>query len=124
MMEILLSSALLVLALALLRRLLRGRIDPRLQYGLWLLVALRLLIPGTLFILPVSLSGAAAHLGVSIVEALPEKDASQKQESSTSAALPREDAPSAAVPEENVSVSALSGESSSASPEDTAALLP
>lgn len=60
MTEILLSSALLVLALALLRRVLRGRIDPRLQYGLWLLVALRLLIPGALFPAPVSIAGAAA----------------------------------------------------------------
>ncbi len=60
MTEILLSSAVLVLALALLRRVLRGRIDPRLQYGLWLLVALRLLIPGALFPAPVSIAGAAA----------------------------------------------------------------
>ena len=121
MMEILLSSALLVLVLALLRRLLRGRIDPRLQYGLWLLVALRLLIPGALFTLPVSLSGAAAQLGASIVEALPEKDASPEQESGASAVLPQEDASSSAVTGESVSVSTPSGDSAPASPEDTAA---
>ena len=58
MIEVLLTSSVLILALALLRRGLRGRIDPRLQYGLWLLVALRLLIPGSLFPAPVTVSGA------------------------------------------------------------------
>lgn len=121
MMEILLSSSLLVLVLALLRRLLRGRIDPRLQYALWLLVVLRLLIPGTLFTLPVSLVDTAALVGQSIAEALPEKDVYQEQESDTSAALPREDAPSAAVPEESVFVSVPSEVPSPTYPEDTAA---
>lgn len=73
MTEILLSSSLLILALALLRRLLRGRIDPRLQYGLWLLVALRLLIPGTLFTMPVSIAGAAENLRESVSLALQEQ---------------------------------------------------
>lgn len=58
MMEALLTSSVLILALALPRRALRGRIDPRLQYGLWLLVALRLLIPGSLFPAPVTVAGA------------------------------------------------------------------
>ena len=59
------------MVLALLRRLLRGRMDPRLQYALWLLVALRLLIPGTLFPAPVSVAGAAEDLRVSIQQAFP-----------------------------------------------------
>ena len=42
MTEVLVSSTVLILALAALRLLLRGRIDPRLQYALWLLAALRL----------------------------------------------------------------------------------
>lgn len=58
MIEALLTSSVLILALALPRRALRGRIDPRLQYGLWLLVALRLLIPGSLFPAPVTVAGA------------------------------------------------------------------
>ena len=41
MKEILLTSSFLILALSLLRRLLRGRISPTLQYALWLLVAAR-----------------------------------------------------------------------------------
>ena len=103
MTEILLASSLLVLALALLRRLLRGRIDPRLQYALWLVVALRLLIPGTLFTLPVSLVDTAALLRQSVVETLPAEDVSPAGEDSPSTALPQEDAPSAAAPEDGVS---------------------
>lgn len=44
-LEVLISSSVLILALALLRILLRGKISPRLQFGLWLLVAVRLLVP-------------------------------------------------------------------------------
>ena len=87
MTEILLSSSLLILALALLRQLLRGRIDPRLQYGLWLLVALRLLIPGTLFTLPVSVADAAVYLGQSIREALPAEVLSQGPEGGAAVTL-------------------------------------
>ncbi len=43
-LEVLISSSVLILALALLRILLRGKISPRLQFGLWLLVAVRLLV--------------------------------------------------------------------------------
>ena len=39
MTEVLVSSTVLILALAALRLLLRGKIDPRLQYALWLLAA-------------------------------------------------------------------------------------
>ena len=45
MKTILLTSSLLILLLAALDPLLRGRIKPQVQYALWLLVALRLLIP-------------------------------------------------------------------------------
>ena len=41
MLEILISSTVLILALTALRFLLRGKINPRLQYALWLLAALR-----------------------------------------------------------------------------------
>lgn len=49
MKAILITSSILILLIAALRPLLRGRIDPRIQYALWLAVALRLLIPGNLF---------------------------------------------------------------------------
>ena len=45
MRAILLTSSVLILALVLLRTLLRGHISLRLQYALWLLVAVRLLVP-------------------------------------------------------------------------------
>lgn len=57
MAEWVLSSSILILLILLLRFLLRGRIDPRLQYALWLLVLLRLLLPVALFESPVSAAG-------------------------------------------------------------------
>ena len=45
MKSVLIASSILIMLLAALRPLLRGKIDPRLQYALWLVVALRLLIP-------------------------------------------------------------------------------
>ena len=48
MLEILISSTVLILALAALRVFLRGKLNPRLQYALWLLAALRLLLPVSL----------------------------------------------------------------------------
>lgn len=45
MLEWIVSSSALILAVALLRRLLRGKIGPRLQYALWLIVLARLLVP-------------------------------------------------------------------------------
>ena len=72
MTEIILTSSILILLLAALRRVLRGRIDPRVQYALWLLVAARLLIPGTLFTAPVSVMGAAEDIRTSIRETFPD----------------------------------------------------
>lgn len=62
MIEIILSSSLLILLLAGVRKILRGRINPGLQYALWLLAAARLLIPGTLFTAPVSVAGAVQDM--------------------------------------------------------------
>ncbi len=71
MIETLLSSSALILALTALRRLLRGRISARLQYALWLLVLIRLLVPMSFFQNPVSVATAAAP-AVERVEALSE----------------------------------------------------
>lgn len=62
MTDALLPASVLILVIALLRRLLRGRISPRVQYALWLLAAARLLLPGPLFPAPVSVAGAAEEL--------------------------------------------------------------
>ena len=66
MMEVLVSSTVLILALTALRFLLRGRISPRLQYALWLLVALRLLLPGTLMKSPVSVMNAVPDVSAAV----------------------------------------------------------
>ena len=47
-LELLVTSSVLILALLVLRQLLRGRISRRLQYSLWGLAALRLLLPFSL----------------------------------------------------------------------------
>ena len=45
MAEWIISSSVLILAVVLLRRVLRGKLSPRLQYALWALVLVRLLVP-------------------------------------------------------------------------------
>lgn len=70
MNEIILTSSVLILFIAALRRLLRGRISPTLQYALWLLVAARLLIPGTLFSAPVTLVGLAEEVHSAVVDSI------------------------------------------------------
>ena len=66
MTEVLVSSTVLILALAALRLLLRSRINPRLQYALWLLAALRLLLPVPLVSSPVSVMNAAADVPAAV----------------------------------------------------------
>ena len=58
------STCLLVLVCLALRQLLRGRVDPRLTYGLWLLVALRVLIPFSPIHSPVSVDGLVEQTGL------------------------------------------------------------
>lgn len=70
MMEIILTSSVLILALALLRCPLRGRVSPTVQYALWLLAAARLLIPGTLFTAPVTVLGAADRVQTTIEQVI------------------------------------------------------
>ena len=64
MLEILISSSVLILVLAILRLALRERISARLQYALWLLVLVRLLVPVSFFHSPVSVAEAAAPVTV------------------------------------------------------------
>ena len=60
------SSCALVLVLLLLRRLLRGKISPRLQYALWALVLVRLL-------LPVSLGSSTVSVASLLQQSAPEE---------------------------------------------------
>ena len=45
MISFILTSSAMILAILLLRRISRGKLSPQLTYGLWLLVAVRLLMP-------------------------------------------------------------------------------
>ena len=67
-LEVLVSSSILILALALLRLLLRGKISPRLQYGLWLLVAVRLLVPVSVGASPASVMNYVPQRAVTALE--------------------------------------------------------
>lgn len=69
MLEILISSSVLILVLALLRLVLRDKVSARLQYALWLLVLVRLLVPVSFFRSPVSVAELTAP-AVTRVEAL------------------------------------------------------
>lgn len=62
MKEILITSSVLIVVIALVRTLFRGKIDLRYQYFLWLLVALRLLLPVSLFPSPVSILNGVADM--------------------------------------------------------------
>lgn len=93
MLEWILSSCVLILAVVGLRYLLRGRLSLRLQYAMWLIVLLRLL-------LPVSLGSSR----VSVTNALPQgvpvfSEASEPADTldltQTAADLPYTEAPSA-----------------------------
>lgn len=61
MIEIIITSSVLILIIIAMRYLLRGKISSRLQYALWALVALRLLLPFSLF-----------ESSVSVMNAIPE----------------------------------------------------
>lgn len=60
MLEVLLSSSVLIAVLAVMRPLLRGHVRPGLQYALWLAVLVRLLIPVSFFDSSVGVAAAAA----------------------------------------------------------------
>lgn len=58
MIEVLITSSLLITAIALLRALLKNRVSARLIYALWLVAALRLMLPFSLFDSPMSVMNA------------------------------------------------------------------
>ena len=85
MLEILISSTVLILALAALRFLLRGKISPRLQYALWLLAALRLLLPVSLVRSPVSVMNAVPDVPAAVQRLTAPEDRRAPQTDSTQA---------------------------------------
>lgn len=58
MTELMITSSVLILVVILLRHFLKGKISLRLQYALWALVLIRLLVPVTLFESPFSVMNA------------------------------------------------------------------
>ena len=68
MLEMLLTSSALIAVILLVRRLFRSRLSLRLRYALWLLAAVRLLVPGSLFTAPVSIAGSAAPVAERLEE--------------------------------------------------------
>ena len=70
MKEILLTSSVLILALLLLRVLFRSAVSRRVQYALWLLVLVRLLVPVHLPAVNFSLLTAAEPVGQAMTEQL------------------------------------------------------
>ena len=68
MTEWIITSSLLILIVLLVRRLFRGKLSLRLQYALWLVVLVRLLIPGTV-----------AQTGLSVLNYLPRTEVEVSQ---------------------------------------------
>lgn len=52
MREAIISSSVLIVCIILLRRICKGKISAKLQYALWLVVALRLTVPGIAYVFP------------------------------------------------------------------------
>lgn len=68
MTEWIITSSLLIAIVLLVRRLFRGKLSLRLQYALWLVVLVRLLIPGTV-----------AQTGLSVLNYLPRTEVEVSQ---------------------------------------------
>ena len=88
---------------------LRQHVRARALYVVWLILALRLVIPGTLFTMPVSVAGAAADLRESVSLALQERSSPSSDtqpDTSVSSPLPEKDSHSSALPEESTDSSA------------------
>lgn len=98
LLEVLVSSSVLILALSAMRLVLRGKISPRLQYGLWLLAAVRLLVP-------VSIGESPA----SVMNYVPEQAMVQALEQ-TPAPVQRTQTPTAAPAAQPAAASAASDE--------------
>ena len=89
MTETVLTASALILVIVALRYILRGKISLRLQYALWALAALRLLMPFSLFQSPVSVMNAVSALDVPA--AVAEYDGSAAGESAVTAEAPEAD---------------------------------
>lgn len=71
MIELIVTSSMLILIIIGLRFLLRGRISSRLQYALWLLVAIRRLLPFSLFESPASVMNLLSNIPKTVSTTVP-----------------------------------------------------
>ena len=97
MPEVIITSSLLIIALTLLRRVWRGRISSRLQYGLWLIVALRLLVFVPVFGNSFSIMNAVYYITGEIENHVEEKQLSGELSSGEKTAAPVQSAKEAVV---------------------------
>ena len=102
MIPILIASSALILALIALRYLLQGKLSPRVQYALWLLVVVRLLVP-------ISLPGTV----FSVLNLLPQTQAAEVH-------IPQQSASDAAVPLDGGTADASAAQTDDAAPEGVA----
>ena len=102
MRAILITSSLLILVLIALRYLLQGKISPRVQYALWLLVVVRLLVP-------ISLPGTA----FSVLNLLPQTQAAEVH-------IPQQSTSDVAVPPDSGTADASAAQTDDAAPEGVA----
>ena len=61
MLEIIITSSVLILAILLIRKICWGKISRRMQYGLWILVVIRLLVPAQFLVSPISIMQLAEY---------------------------------------------------------------
>ena len=61
MLEIIITSSVLIVAILLIRKICWGKISRRMQYGLWILVAIRLLVPAQFLVSPISIMQLAEY---------------------------------------------------------------
>ena len=91
MIELLISSSILISVIALMRVLFRSRIPPGFQYALWLLVLLRLMLPISLLPSPASAAGAITRT-VQTMQIAESPDAASQQQSGAESGAVRQDA--------------------------------
>lgn len=66
MFEMVITSSVLILALMLVRKICWGKISRRLQYSIWILVAVKLLVPTSVFTSPLSVMNVVESAGKAV----------------------------------------------------------
>ena len=102
MLEALITSSVLITAITLLRALLKNRVSARLIYALWLIAAIRLMLPFSLLQSPVSVMNAAESLPLApVVQSveLPEPEAANTAPAAAPGNVTQAERPGSAEPD-------------------------